>query len=178
MGRLNLYREIDNFLSASTVSCPLSSCGACDQEIATRHLSNELTPWFCFERVVSPTATKTKTDYLQGGSDKMAKCSNCDSEIPFLAYCLSGFTNFRTNVRRSKCNPVVTCKHCGCQNVQESMSVLGGVVVVVASGLVILILARKTGHILDRQSYLMYGIPLIFLLQYVWWKFVTKLREP
>jgi hypothetical protein len=110
----------------------------------------------------------------------MAKCSNCDREISYLSYCLSGFTNFRVNFRRSKCNPVVTCKHCGCENVQESMSVLGAVIVMFAAGAVIVLLAIKTGHTghdNDSRFWLMSTLPSIFLAQYVWWKFFTKLKE-
>jgi hypothetical protein len=107
----------------------------------------------------------------------MAKCSNCDSEISYLSYGLSGFTNFRVNFFRSKCNPVVICKHCGCENVQESMSVLGGVMVLFAGGVVIFVLARRTGYNPDSRFWLMSALPFLFLLQYVWWKFFTKLRE-
>ena len=107
----------------------------------------------------------------------MAKCPNCDSEISYLSYFLSGFTNFRVNVFRSKLNPVVTCKHCGCENVQESMSVLGAVIVMFAAGAVIVMLVIKTSHNNDSKSWLMYAVPFIFLVQYVWWKFFTKLRE-
>jgi hypothetical protein len=117
------------------------------------------------------------TEYPLGGSDQMAKCSNCDSEISYLSYLLSGFTNFRVNFYRSKCNPLVTCKHCGCENVQESMSVLGAVIVMFAAGAVIVMLAIKTSHNNHSKSWLMYAVPFIFLVQYVWWKFFTKLRE-
>jgi hypothetical protein len=75
------------------------------------------------------------------------------------------------------CNPVVTCKHCGCENVQESMSVLGGVIVLFAGGVIVFMLARKTGHGNGSLSWMLYAVPFIFGLQYVWWKFFTKLRE-
>ena len=108
----------------------------------------------------------------------MAKCSNCDSEISYLSYLLSGFTNFRVNLSRSKCNPVVKCKHCGCENVQESMFAIGGVLVMFAAGLLILLLARKIAHNNDSRLWFFYAPPSVFLAQYVWWKFFTKLREP
>jgi hypothetical protein len=108
----------------------------------------------------------------------MAKCSNCDGEISFMSFFLSGFTNYRVNFFRSKCNPIVTCKHCGTENVQETMSVLIGVAALFVSGLIVVMLSIRIGHDDGSRSYLIYTFLVLLVVQYVWWRFFTKLREP
>lgn len=105
----------------------------------------------------------------------MATCANCHSEISFLDYSLSGLTNSWANWRRTKWNLVVTCKHCGRKNAQETMSVLGGVLVLIAAGAIIFILWNETGH--NDNNWVFFAVPSLGVLHYVWWKFFTRLRE-
>jgi hypothetical protein len=58
------------------------------------------------------------------------------------------------------------------------MSVLIGVAALFISALVFVMFAIKIGHDDGSKTYLIYTFLVLLVVQYVWWRFFTKLREP
>lgn len=109
----------------------------------------------------------------------MAKCYQCKRDIPYLSFWIGCFKHLGKNLFRSKQLPISNCPHCKvpCQETAaSSFSFLFVVVIVVFSFM-------KTTELADihfnNDLYVLAGVFIfLFIIHNLWWRLISKLREP
>jgi bacteriorhodopsin len=75
-------------------------------------------------------------------------------------------------------NPVITCPTCAAENVQESAYVFIGFVVMLGVGALCYLVVKSLASGPDDRAWVFGIIPPVMVVQYVWWRFVTRLTSP
>ena len=106
----------------------------------------------------------------------MATCAGCGENISYGQYWLSFFKNILRNLPRSKLYLIISCGHCGQDNVQLPLYILLQFVAIIALvGGVILSMKPAPDANEVRMFFIVFAIYIP--LEFVWWTFVTRLKK-
>ena len=106
----------------------------------------------------------------------MADCAGCGRSIQYGRYWLSFLKNIFRNMWRSQLSPIVTCGHCGQDNVQPTPYVLFQFVAIVALVLAVVLIVGPAADA-DWKTVTLIVLAIYFPLEFVWWTFVTRLKK-
>ena len=109
----------------------------------------------------------------------MARCASCNQNIHYGRYLWSGLVvNFFRNSRlfANKFTPIVTCGHCGQDNVQQPLFIIFWFLLIVALvfGLVVLLPPAEGTKNSGELRYYFIGAYLV--VDVLWWTFVARLK--
>lgn len=109
----------------------------------------------------------------------MAQCYNCHKEISYLAFTIGTFRKISKNFGRSKQTPISECPHCGVEFQETATTAYGFLLVAIPVILGIMKTLQSLKIDLQNDVFALFGIFLsILILNMLWWKFVSKVREP
>jgi hypothetical protein len=108
----------------------------------------------------------------------MAQCYSCGQEIPYFSMGIGIFKCFRRNFYR-KTLPVFNCPHCSieCQETARTVYSFLLLFVIALIGGLWFVRSRHIS-ISNDLAYFTVCLSVYFVLHYLWWKFVSKLKEP
>jgi len=107
----------------------------------------------------------------------MAKCYSCNKEISYLAFMAGYFRFFMKNFWR-KSLAVFRCPHCNVECQESSATVIPFLILCIALGMGIVMVVKKSGISWDNPAFIIGVILLFFVLQFLWWRFVSRLKKP
>ncbi|MFH1807434.1 MAG: hypothetical protein ABIJ09_01720 [Pseudomonadota bacterium] len=106
----------------------------------------------------------------------MARCANCHQHIHYGRYWWSLLGNAGRNARsRPKISPIITCGHCGQDNLQQVKFVALQFLLLVLGVFVLLVEAGD--ELRERPFLIAYFLGLYLVVEFLWWTLVARLKK-
>jgi hypothetical protein len=108
----------------------------------------------------------------------MAQCYACNQEIAYFSMGVNVLKHFRRNFGR-KTLPIFICPHCGVE-CQETAKTVYSFLLLFVIALIGVFMFVHSQHISISNDFAYLAVCLsgYLILHYLWWKFVSKLKEP